>query len=164
MFNRTIPPFTHSLQALSKILDKAEAYCTERKIDPSVLLTDRLFPDMLPFTRQIQIATDHARRAAARLAGVEPLAIPDTETSFAELKDRIARSVETLATFTPDQFKGAETRQITVPIGGGRTLDMTGEDYLSRMAIPNFYFHMTTAHCILRSNGVGIGKADFLGG
>ncbi len=164
MYDRTIPVFTQGLNAMSKILDKAEAHCSEHKIDPSVLLTDRLYPDMLPFTRQIQIATDHARRCPARLAGVEPLSMADTETSFAELKDRIARTVEHIATFTRDRIDGTEAKPLSIPIGGGRSLDMTGSTYVGHFSLPNFYFHLTAAHCILRMDGVAIGKADFIGG
>jgi hypothetical protein len=163
MYDRSIPVFIHGLTAMSKILDKAEADCATRKIDPTVLLTDRLYPDMLPFTRQIQIASDHARRGAARLAAVEPLTMADTEASFADLRDRIARSIENLNSFTPAQLAGADTRAVTIK-AGPREMTFTGADYLALYAIPNFYFHLTVAHCILRANGVPIGKGDFLGG
>ena len=163
MYDRTIPAFSRGLNAMSAILDKAEAHCAQRKIDPAVLLTDRLFPDMLPFTRQVQIASDHARRCAARLAGVEPLAMADTETGFAELKDRIGRSVAHLATFTADRFAGAADRMLHFKFGS-REVSMTGSDYVATLALPNFYFHLTTAYNILRHDGVEIGKTDFLGG
>lgn len=162
IFARSIPVFIHGLSAMSKILEKAEADCADRRIDPAVLLTDRLYPDMLPFTRQIQIAADHARRGAARLAGTEPLAIPDTETSFAALRERIARTIEELGKFTPGQFAEAGTRPVTIK-AGPHEMTFTGDDYLSLYALPNFYFHLTVAHCILRANGVPIGKGDFLG-
>jgi hypothetical protein len=163
MYDRTVPPLVHSLNAMSKILDKAEAYCTEKKIDPSVLLHARLYPDMLTFTRQIQIACDHARRGLSRLTGTEPTPIADTESSFAELRARIARTVEILQAVKPEDLAGAETRSITIKTGG-RDLTLPGATYFSTYLLPNFYFHLATAYGILRHNGVVIGKADFLGG
>ncbi|MFN0114424.1 MAG: DUF1993 family protein [Paracoccaceae bacterium] len=163
MYDRTVPVFTHGLKAMSAILTKAEAHCAERKIDPSVLLTDRLYPDMLPFTRQVQIATDHARRCPARLAGVEPVSMADTEATFPELRDRIARSVEHIATFTPASFEGAAERTITFK-AGPRDMTFTGSDYVGFFALPNFYFHLTAAYAILRHDGVPLGKTDFMGG
>ena len=163
MYDRTIPVFTHGLTAMTKIIEKAEAHCTARRIDPVVLLTFRLFPDMLNFTRQIQIASDHARRGPARLLGIEPLAMADTETSFAELRDRIGRTLEHLASFTAAQFDGTENATVQLKVGG-RELTMTGALYTGLYALPNFYFHLTTAYNILRHNGVELGKNDFLGG
>ena len=163
MYDRSVPVFIHGLTAMSKILDKAEADCTARKIDPTVLLTDRLYPDMLPFTRQIQIASDQARRGIARLAGIEPQPIADTESSFADLRSRIATTIGFLSSITPEQLSDAATRTVTIK-AGPRELTFTGADYLALYVIPNFYFHLTVAHCILRANGVPVGKADFLGG
>ena len=163
MYDRTIPVFTRGLTAMSKILDKAEAHCAEKKIDPQVLLTERIYPDMLPFTRQIQIASDHARRCPARLTGAEPVPMEDTETTFAQLQDRIARTIDVLKGFDRSAFDGAADKTITLKIGG-RDMEMSGSDYVGLMALPNFYFHLTTAHCILRMDGVVIGKTDFMGG
>lgn len=162
MYQRTIPVFSQGLSAMSKILDKAEAHCTARKIDPQVLLTERLYPDMLPFTRQIQIATDHARRCAARLTGTEPVAMEDTESTFAQLRDRIARTLDVLKGYDRTAFDGSEKKMISLKTGG-RDLNLSGSDYVGLFALPNFYFHLTTAHCILRMDGVEIGKGDFMG-
>jgi hypothetical protein len=163
LYDRTVRPFAHGMAAMSAILTKAEAHCAAKKIDPAVLLNFRLYPDMLPFTRQVQIATDHARRCPARLTGVDPLPMADTETSFPELRDRLARSAAHVGTFAREAFDGAETRSITFKVGP-RDMTFTGGDYLSLFALPNFYFHLTTAYAILRHNGVEIGKADFMGG
>jgi len=162
MYDRTIPVFTRGLRAMSGILTKAEAHCAARRIDPAVLINYRLYPDMLAFARQIQIATDYTRRCAARLAGVEPLSMPDNEATFPELRDRIGRTLEHLETFTPAHLDGSGSRTVSFR-AGGQDISMTGADYVSYYALPNFYFHLTTAHCILRHNGVEIGKSDFLG-
>ena len=158
-----VPFFVHSLTALSKILDKAEAHAEAKKIKPEVIPQLRLIADMLPFWRQITIATDHAKGAAARLSGVENPSFPDTETTLAELKERIAKTIAFLQTVPDAAFAGAEAKTITVK-AGPRELTFPAVQYLNGYAIPNFYFHMTTAHNILRSNGVDIGKVDFLGG
>lgn len=158
-----IPFFTHSLNALSKILDKAEAFAEAKKIKPEVIPQLRLIADMLPFWRQITIACDHAKGASARLAGVEVPSFADTETTLAELKDRIARTLAFLATIPASAFDGAETRTITVK-AGPRELTFPALQYYHGYAVPNFYFHMTTAYNILRANGCEIGKVDFLGG
>ncbi len=163
LYDHFVPPLTHSLTALSRILDKAEAHCAARKIDPSVLMTARLFPDMLPFSRQVQIACDHARRGAIRLTGGEPPPVPDTETSFVELKARIAATIAVLQGFSAADFAGAEARPIAIK-AGPRELTFTGASFLSSWSLPNFYFHMTTAYAILRHNGVELGKGDYLGG
>jgi hypothetical protein len=162
MYDRTIPVFTSSLNAMSAILQKAEAHCTEKRIDPAVLLGYRLFPDMLNFTRQIQIASDHARRCPARVTGVEPLSMPDIETTFGQLRDRISRTVEHIATFVPVVFEGSAERTVSFK-AGGRDVTLSGSDYVGRYALPNFFFHLTTAYNILRHNGVVLGKTDFLG-
>ena len=158
-----VPFFTHSLNALSKILDKAEAFAEAKKIKPEVIPQLRLIADMLPFWRQITIACDHAKGASARLAGVEVPSFADTETTLAELKDRIARTLAFLATIPASAFDGAETRTITVK-AGPRELTFPALQYYHGYAVPNFYFHMTTAYNILRANGCEIGKVDFLGG
>lgn len=158
-----VPYFIHSLTALSKILDKAEAHAEARKIRSEVIPQLRLIADMLPFWRQITIACDHAKGAAARLSGAEVPSWPDTETTLAELKDRIKRTIAYLGAIPAGAFEGAEARTITVK-AGPHELTFPAEQYLHGYAVPNFHFHMTTAYAILRSNGVGIGKADYLGG
>ncbi|OIQ69498.1 hypothetical protein GALL_489010 [mine drainage metagenome] len=162
MYDHIIPPFTRSLKAMQAILAKAEAHCAAKKIDPAVMTSARIAPDMLPFTRQIMIATDNAKGAAARLAGVDVTPFEDTETTFAELTARLQKTIDLLATFKPEQYKDAAARTIIIKT---RAADLTfpGAVYLSSYAVPNIYFHLTTAYDILRHNGVEIGKADFLG-
>lgn len=162
MYDLVIPPFTRSLKALDTILGKAEAHCVAKKIDPAVLLGLRLFPDMLPFTRQILIATDHAKGAASRLAGAEVPSFPDTETTFPELRARIGRTLDHLAGFKPEDYAEAAGRTIIVKTRVAE-LSFPAATYLASYAIPNFYFHMTTAYALLRHVGLELGKADFLG-
>jgi hypothetical protein len=161
MYAIAVPTFEKHLNALDAILDKATAYAAAKKIDPSVLLSARLFPDMFNFTRQVQAATDFAKAASARLAGVAAPSLPDTETTVPELKERIAKTLAFLATLKAEQMEGSETKQFTIKVGPN---DMTfsGQDYLLHLAIPNFYFHCTTAYDILRQNGLEIGKRDFM--
>ncbi len=156
------PVFVHNLKNLSGILKKAAVDAKTRGIDPSVILGSRLSPDMHPLIRQVQIATDHAKGCCARLAGIEPPVFADTETTFDELEARLQRTLKFLDGLKAAQFVGGETAQIvmTFPIG---TLSFSGIDYLNGWSLPNFYFHATTAYNILRHNGVGIGKQDFLG-
>ncbi len=163
LYDEFVPPLAHALGALSRVLDKAEAHCTARKIDPAILLGSRLYPDMFALTRQVQIACDQARRGSVRLAGGEPASVPDTETSFADLRARIALTVEALDALSPADFTGAEARTISFK-AGPRDLSFTGADYIRRWILPNYYFHATAAYAILRHNGVELGKADFLGG
>lgn len=158
-----VPFFVHSLTALSKILDKAEAHAEEKKIKPEVIPQLRLIADMLPFWRQVTIACDHAKGASARLAGVEVPSFPDTETTIAELKQRIAKTIAFIQTIPDVAYDGAEGRTITVK-AGPRELTFPAPQYYSGYAVPNFFFHMSTAYNILRLNGVQIGKVDFLGG
>ncbi|MFK8049259.1 MAG: DUF1993 family protein [Halioglobus sp.] len=162
MYQASALTFAHHLKNLSSILKKAAKDAKARGIDPSVLLNSRLAPDMLPLIRQVQIATDHAKGGCARLAGVESPIFKDEETSFAELEVRIKRTLAFIRTLKAGQFEGCENRAITmtIPIG---TLSFDGLDYLNGWALPNFYFHSTTAFDILRHNGVSIGKGDFLG-
>lgn len=162
VYQAAIPPIVRMLNNLGAILDKAATHATEHKIDPSVLLGYRLYPDMLPMIRQVQIATDHAKGCAARLAGHEPPKYEDNEASFPELAARIAKTVAYLESFKPAQFEGAEERAVTVPMRD-RTLNYDGLTYLLGFALPNFYFHVTTAYDILRHCGVKIGKRDFIG-
>ncbi len=162
MYQASVPVLLRMLSNLSAILDKAAAHADQHKIEPSVLLNSRLFPDMYPLVQQVQIASDIAKAAWARLAAVEPPKFPDTETSFDELKQRMAKTVDFLKTLKPAQIDGSEDRDITIPIRG-ETHTFKGQPYLVHFALPNFYFHVTTAYAILRHCGVGIGKRDFLG-
>jgi hypothetical protein len=157
-----VPAFLQTLKALSAVLAKAEAHCEAKKIAPEALLTARLFPDMYPLTRQVQAACDGAAKSCARLAGVDVPVYPDEEKSFAELQKRIETVSNYLKGFTEQQFEGAATKDISVP-AGPRTLNFTGAQFLASFALPNFYFHATTAYDILRHNGIEIGKRDFLG-
>jgi hypothetical protein len=147
---------------LSAILDKAEAHAGNRKIDPEVLLNYRLAPDMLPLVRQIQIAADLAKGAAARLAGVEVPKHDDTEKSFADLKARLAKTVAFVQSFKPSDIDGSEDRDINLTLGEN-TMKFEGKGYLVHFVMPNFYFHCTTAYDILRHCGVELGKRDFIG-
>ena len=157
-----IAPCLQMFGSLSGVLKKGASYAAERKIDPAALLQARLYPDMFPLTRQVQIASDGAKAGAARLAGVDVPSWPDTETSFEELEARIARSVAFLQGLDPAAIDGAATRSITFK-AGKRELTMTGADYVTGWMLPNFFFHVTTAYDILRHNGLAVGKMDFLG-
>ena len=158
-----VPFFVHSLTALSKILDKAEGFAEAKKLKPEVVPQLRLIADMFPFARQVMIATDHAKGASARLSGTENPSYPDTETTLAELKERIAKTIAFIQSIPDAAFEEAEAKTITIK-AGQRELTFSGAQYLYGYAIPNFYFHMGTAYNILRSNGVEVGKIDFLGG
>jgi uncharacterized protein len=162
MYQASVPAFLQMLNSLSAILDKAEAFAAERKIDPAVLLGWRLAPDMFPLARQVQIATDQAKGCCARLAGVEIPKYADDETSFADLRARIARTIEFVQSFKPSAIDGSEERDITLT-AGARELRFKGQQYLVSFVLPNFYFHVTTAYAILRHCGLAIGKRDFLG-
>lgn len=162
MFDATIPPLKRTLGNLAAILKKAEEYADAKKVEHHVLLNSRLFVDMYPLTRQVQIATDMSKGAGARLAAVEIPKYEDNETSFAELQARIAKTIAFLDAITPQQLEGAETREITLTIRKA-DIKFTGQDYLLKWVLPNVYFHVTTAYNILRHNGVELGKPDFLG-
>ncbi|MCP9797069.1 DUF1993 family protein [Cyanobium sp. Lug-B] len=162
MFEAAVPPLARSLTNLSGILAKAAAHAEAKGIDPAVLLQARLYPDMFPLVRQVQIATDIARRGLARLAGVESTAMADDEASFADLIGRIETTLASLAAFSSDQIDGTETKPIELPIRG-ETLHFSGQSFLLLFVLPNVYFHVTTAYDILRHNGVELGKRDFLG-
>ena len=151
------------LRNLDRQLEKAIAFAESRQIEPRALLSCRLAPDMFDLCRQIQLTTDFAKGPAARLAGKDPPKMEDTETTVPQLRARIEKTRQYLSDFIPDQFEGAEERQIVIPMRD-RTLEMIGSDYLLNFAVPNFYFHYTAAYAILRHNGVLIGKGDFLGG
>ncbi|MFY9696571.1 MAG: DUF1993 domain-containing protein [Xanthobacteraceae bacterium] len=159
----SLPVFEINLNALSAILDKAEAFAAAKKIEPAVLLHWRLAPDMFDLTRQIQVATDQARRGAARLAGAEAPKVEDNETTVAQLKERIAKTVAYLKTLDKKAIDAAADREITFPLGPDKKGHMKGDDYLNHFVLPNFYFHCTAAYAVLRQCGVDIGKRDFLG-
>lgn len=158
-----VPAYLQMLNSITGLLTKAEAHCAARKIDPSVLLGSRLFPDMLPLSRQIQLVSDFAAKGCARLTHSDVPSTPDTETSFAELKQRLAKTIDYVKSFKPEQFEGAESKDVTFPAGPDRSLTLKGQQFFSSVSLPNFYFHAATAHGILRHNGVEIGKRDFLG-
>jgi len=162
MYSLSIPVFRRTLTNLSMILDKAAAHAEVRKIDPAVLLGARLYPDMLPLTRQVQLASDFSKGTAARLAGDAPPKFDDVEVSFAELQERIARTITFLDGFKPEKIEGSEQRAIEIKTPD-RTLRFSGLDFLAHWALPSFFFHVTTAYAILRHNGLEIGKQDFLG-
>ena len=158
----SIPVFARMLRNLSALIDKAAADAEARKFDPSVLLSSRLYPDMFPLLRQAQLACDFAKGASARLAGVPVPAFPDEETTIAELKDRIARVITFVEGVSKADVDAGDTRDITIKMREG-SVELKGLDYLNNMAMPNFYFHVTTAYAILRHNGVAVGKRDFVG-
>jgi len=162
MYQASIPVFVRYLSALSAILRKAADHCAAKKIDPSVLVTSRLAPDMFALARQIQIATDHAKGAAARLSGNEVPSFPDTEATFDELQARIAKTLDYIQGFKTEQIDGSDEKQINLQ-AGRQELSFKGTEYLTMFALPNFFFHLTTAYGILRHCGVEIGKRDFLG-
>jgi hypothetical protein len=161
MYDIAIPTFQKQLAALEAILDKAADYAAAKKIDIAVLLGSRLYPDMFSLMRQVQLATDFAKAAPARLAGIEVPSFPDTETTLPEIKARIAKIRALLDGYKPEQLDGADTKELTVKVSGA-DVTMSGREYLLHVAFPNFYFHCATAYDILRHNGVEIGKRDFL--
>ena len=162
MYEASIPAFVQMLNSLSAILDKAKEHATSCKIDPEVLLNYRLAPDMFPFVRQLQIAADLAKGAAARLAGVEVPKHDDTEKTFADLKARLAKTLTFVQSFKPSDINGSEDRDIRLTLGE-HTMSFKGQPYLVHFVMPNFYFHCATAYDILRHCGVELGKRDFIG-
>ncbi len=162
MHSASVPVFTRMLGHLAAWLDKAEAHAQAKKFDTSVYLAARLAPDMLPFTKQIQIACDAAKFGVARLAGVEAPKFEDNETSFADLRERIRKTLAFVESVPASAIDGTEDKDITVPRRDG-SIVMKGEFYLKHYVQPNFYFHVTTAYALLRHNGVELGKGDFLG-
>ena len=162
MYQASAPRLANSLKNLSEILDKAAAHAEAKKIDPSVLLQSRLYPDMLPLLRQVQIASDNAKGAVARLAGVEVPKYEDTEETIVDLKQRLAKTIDFVSSVKPAQIDGSEEKDIHLKLGA-REVDWKGMQYLLGFALPNFYFHVVTAYDILRHNGVEIGKRDFIG-
>jgi hypothetical protein len=162
-YDATVPAFQQLLGSLSGLLTKAEAHCKAKNIQPGVLLSSRLYPDMLPLSRQVQLACDFAAKGCARVTHSDVPSTPDTEKTFEELRQRLAKTSDYLKTFKPAQFEGADARDVTFPAGPDKTMTLKGQQFLSHVAFPNFYFHATTAHGILRHNGVEVGKRDFLG-
>ena len=162
MHQASAPLFRQGLETLAAVLDKAVAQCAERKIDPAVLLADRLAPDMFPLTRQVQLACDFAKNTLSRLAGREPPRFEDVETTVPELQERIARTLALIETIPAAEIDGSEGRTITLNIAG-QSMSFAGQPYLLHFALPNFFFHLTTAYLILRHNGIQIGKRDFVG-
>jgi hypothetical protein len=163
MSQASLPVFEIGLNALSALLDKAEAYAAAKKIDTSVLLNSRLAPDMFTLARQVQMATDQARNGSARLAGVEAPRYEDSETTMDQLKARVAKTVTYLKTLDPKKIDASADHEITFPLGPTNKGHMKGDNYLNHFVLPNFYFHITAAYAILRHCGIDIGKRDFLG-
>ena len=162
MYQASVPVFRHQVMALANILAKGEEHADARKIDHTALIQCRLYPDMFPLARQVQIASDTAKFAAARLAGVDAPSWEDNEATFAQLKERCEKTDKYLATFKPEQIDGSEEREVVLKMRDGQ-MNFTGQQYLLGFAMPNFYFHLTTAYALLRQCGVEIGKRDFLG-
>lgn len=155
------PVFARALRNLSAILAKAEQQAKEKGYDPAVLLSARLAPDMLPLTRQIQMATDAAKFAAVRLTGSPPQPMEDNETTFAELQARLAKTIDIVESFSEAQYEGSESREVVLKLPNTE-MKFDGLSYLTGFALPNFFFHVTTAYAILRHNGIALGKMDFL--
>ncbi len=162
VYDLSVATISRMLLNIDAIVSKAEVYADEQKIEPQALLNARLFPNMLTFIHQIRIATDVGKGAVARLSGSEVPKWDDDEETFADVHGRIRKALDFFATFKPEQFDGAEEREIRLHIGG-QTLEFSGKDYLLSFVLPNFYFHVSTAYNILRHNGLDIGKRDFLG-
>jgi hypothetical protein len=162
-YDAVVPAYMQMLGSLTGLLTKAEAHCEAKKIQPEVLLGARLYPDMLPLSKQIQLVSDFAAKGCARVTHSEVPSTPDTEKTFAELKQRLANTIAYVKTYKPEQFEGADAKQVTFPAGPDRSITVTGQQFISSFSFPNFYFHAATAHGILRHNGVEIGKRDFLG-
>ncbi len=162
MQNTLVPTANRMFGNVLALFDKAEAFAAQKKIEPAVLLNSRLAPDMFALTRQVQIACDTVKGAAARLSGAEMPSHPDTETTFAELRARIAKVLDFINGIDAAKYAGSEDRDIVLPLRSGE-LRFKGLDYLLHFVLPNFYFHVTTIYAILRHNGVELGKQDFLG-
>ncbi|NRP70275.1 hypothetical protein ILFOPFJJ_01154 [Ensifer psoraleae] len=163
MYKLSVPAFIRGFSALGGMLDKAEAFASEKGIPLTELFEARLAPDMLPLAGQIQRASDTSKNAIGRLTTIEPPRFPDEERSFAELRERIAKTVAFLGTIRPGDLEGSENREVTLNFPKLK-VTFTGEDYLLQFVLPNFYFHITTAYDILRHKGVPIGKGDYIGG
>jgi len=163
MYKISAPIFVQFLTSLSAVLDKAAAFAEAKKIEPSVLLNTRLAPDMFPLGRQVRAATDHAINACGRLAGAEPPALPNSDATIPELKERIAKTIEFIKGLKPAQIDGSEDKEIKITFPSGAVREFTGQSLLLGNSLPNFYFHCTTAYDILRHCGIELGKRDFMG-
>lgn len=163
IYSASVPVFQQMLRALDGILSKTQAHVENKKIDEAALLQARLFPDMFPLVRQVQIGADFAKGTCARLAGAQVPSYEDNETSFAELQTRLARTQAFIAGLEPAQFEGAETREILLRPGTPKERRFNGQAYLLHYGLPQFFFHITTAYALLRHNGVDVGKMDFMG-
>jgi hypothetical protein len=163
MYSASVPVFVRMLGNLDHWLDAATADASARSFDPQVLLGARLAPDMLPFTKQIQIASDTVKQCVARLSGVAAPKFEDNEATIAELKERIAKTLDFVQSVPADRINGSDAKVIEVPMRGKSALTFSGETYLKHWVLPNFYFHLTTAYALLRHNGVPLGKIDYLG-
>ncbi|HTN65445.1 MAG TPA: DUF1993 domain-containing protein [Burkholderiaceae bacterium] len=163
MYSSSVPVFRQMLNALNEVLAKAEAHVTTKSIEPGALLQDRLFPDMFPLFRQVQIAADFAKSVSARLANIDVPAYDDTEQSFADLRARITKTLAFIDGIQPEQFDGSEQLEIVLRPGTPKEKKLSGQTYLLHYGLPQFFFHVTTAYAILRHNGVEIGKRDFMG-
>lgn len=161
MTTRPTIAYERFLNALSNILAKAEAHCTAKNIKPEALIQFRLYPDMFPLVKQVQLACDFASRAAARMAGEEPRSFADTESDFGELQARIAAALAYIGSFTDAQYEGWADRKITLKVAG-QDMTFKGEQFLQGYSLPQFHFHLTTAYAILRHNGVELGKRDYM--
>lgn len=162
MYQASVPPIVRSLNNLITILEKGDSYAKAKKIDSGILINSRLYPDMHPLSKQVQIASDVTRRGVARLAGLEAPAMADNEQTFAELIDRIKNTITYLETISPAQIDGSETKTIVLPMGK-ESITLQGMPYLNVFILPNLYFHVTTTYNILRHSGADLGKIDFLG-
>ncbi len=158
-----LPTLETGINALTKVLDRVEAFATEKKIDPVVLLNTRLYPNMFPLIRQVQIVSDQTKNSASRLAGLEPPRFEDTETTIPELKARLAKALAHVRSIDPKLIDAGEGREIIFPMGPMRKGQMKGNDYLQFFVLPNFFFHFSMAYAILRQAGMEIGKSDYLG-
>lgn len=163
LYDITVPAFLRGFAAMSAFLAKGEQWATDNGVDPSELLAAKLYDDMAPLTSQVQRASDSAKFTVVRIGGVDSVAMPDDETTFADLQARIAKTVDLLKSVPPEAMNGQEGKAITLPTPN-RTLEFTGQSYVLGFVLPNFYFHVTTAYAILRMKGVPVGKMDYLGG
>lgn len=163
LYDASIPGYALMLKNLAAILEKAEAHAKAAGVDPATYLEARIAPDMAPLTRQVQLASDAAKGGAARLAGISPPSMPDTETTWAEVKDRIARTLAFVETIKPEQVSDDDSRIVEL-VTPSRTLTFTARDFLLQFSLPNFHFHVVTAYALLRQQGVPLGKMDYLAG
>jgi uncharacterized protein len=162
MYQLAVPPFVQGLSAMSVVLAKADAFAAGKKVEPAVLLAARLAPDMFPLSRQVQIACDFAKSTAARLAGIEVPSWKDDEKTIADLRSRVAKTLDYVRSFKAGQIDGSEVRDVAITLAG-KPVTFKGQPYLVHFVLPNFYFHCTVAYAILRHNGVELGKRDFMG-